>query len=66
MELIRSVMYKNQQDMLSGLEGIYALFEDQRLRDLEDMRIGYQQLMDSDYETLRSLRQLAQFVSYQQ
>ena len=52
--------------MLSGLEGIYALFEDQRLRDLEDMRIGYQQLMDSDYETLRSLRQLAQFVSYQQ
>jgi hypothetical protein len=66
LELIRSVMYKNQQDMLSGLEGIYALFEDQRLRDLEDMRIGYQQLMDSDYETLRSLRQLAQFVSYQQ
>ena len=66
LELIRSVMYKNQQDMLSGLERIYALFEDQRLRDLEDMRIGYQQLMDSDYETLRSLRQLAQFVSYQQ
>mgnify|MGYP001431770571 CR=1 FL=1 len=66
MELIRSVMYKNQQDMLSGLEGIYALFEDQRLRDLEDMRIGYQQLMDSDYETLRSLRQLAQYVSYQE
>ena len=64
LELIRSVMYKNQQDMLSGLERIYALFEDQRLRDLEDMRIGYQQLMDSDYETLRSLKQLAQFVSY--
>ena len=64
MELLQAAIYQNQQDMHTGLERIYALFEDQRLRDLEDMRIGYQQLMDSDYETLRSLKQLAQFVSY--
>ena len=66
MELLQAVIYQNQQDTLTSLERIYNLFEEQRLRDLEDMRIGYQQLMDSDYETLRSLRQLAQFVSYQE
>ena len=65
-ELLQAVIYQNQQDTVTGLEQIYAVFEEQRLRDLEDMRVGYQQLMDSDYETLRSLRQLAQFVSYQE
>ncbi len=64
-ELLQAVIYQNQQDTVTGLEQIYTVFEEQRLRDLEDMRVGYQQLMDSDYETLRSLRQLAQFVSYQ-
>ena len=66
MELLQAVIYQNQQDTMTSLERIYNLFEEQRLRDLQDMRIGYQQLMDSDYETLRSLRQLAQFVSYQE
>ena len=65
-ELLQAVIYQNQQDTVNGLEQIYSAFEEQRLRDLEDMRVGYQQLMDSDYETLRSLRQLAQFVSYQE
>ena len=65
-ELLQAVIYQNQQDTVTGLEQIYTVFEEQRLRDLEDMRVGYQQLMDSDYETLRSLRQLAQFVSYQE
>ena len=44
---------------------MYAFFDQQRLLDLEDMRVGYQELVDSDYETIRSLQQLAQFVSYQ-
>ena len=65
-ELLQAALYQNKQEMLTGLERIYTLFEGQRLRDLEDMRIGYQQLMDSDYQTLRSLRQLAQFVSYRE
>ena len=29
------------------------------------MRVGYQELVDSDYATIRSLQQIAQFVSYQ-
>ena len=65
-ELLRAALYQNQQDTAANLERIYALFDQQRIRDLEDMRAGYQQLMDSDYETLRSLRQLAQIVSYQE
>ena len=65
-ELLRAALYQNQQDTAANLERIYALFDQQRVRDLEDMRAGYQQLMDSDYETLRSLRQLAQIVSYQE
>ena len=47
------------------MDRVYAYFEQQRLIDLQDMRVGYQQLVDSDYETIRSLEQLAQFVSYE-
>ena len=50
---------------MENLDRIYAYFEQQRLRDLEDMRVGYQELVNSDYETIRSLQQLAQFHSYQ-
>ena len=57
---------QTQQITAENLDAIYTLFEQQRLRDLEDMRVGYQQLVDSDYETIRSLEQLAQFVSYRE
>jgi hypothetical protein len=30
------------------------------------MQLGYQQLADSDYATLRSLQELAQYVSFQE
>ena len=40
-------------------------FEEQRLQDLEIMRASYQQLYDSDYATIQSLQDLAQFVSFQ-
>jgi acyl-CoA-binding protein len=56
---------QNQQTTAENLNRIYAVFEQQRLRDLEDMRVGYQDLVDNDYETIRSLQQLAQFVSFQ-
>ena len=64
-ELLQAVMDQNQQITAENLDRIYAFFEQQRLRDLEDMRVGYQELADNDYETIRSLQQLAQFVSYQ-
>ena len=63
--LMQSVIEQSQQVTTENLEQIYAYFEQQRLRDLEDMRVGYQQLVDSDYETIRSLQQLASYVSYE-
>ena len=65
-ELLEVVLMQTQQITAENLDAIYTLFEQQRLRDLEDMRVGYQQLVDSDYETIRSLEQLAQFVSYRE
>ena len=64
-ELLQTVLDQNQQTIAENLNRIYAFFEQQRLRDLEDMRVGYQDLVDNDYETIRSLQQLAQFVSFQ-
>lgn len=64
-ELLQTILEQNQQTTAENLNRIYAFFEQQRLRDLEDMRVGYQDLVDNDYETIRSLQQLAQFVSFQ-
>lgn len=64
-QLLQAVMDQTQQTTAENLDRIYAFFEQQRLQDLQDMRVGYQELVDSDYETIRSLQQLAQFVSYQ-
>ena len=58
-------MERTREATMENLDLIYTYFEQQRLRDLEDMRISYQELVDSDYETIRSLQQLARFVSYQ-
>ncbi|MDP6413649.1 MAG: hypothetical protein QGG54_01180 [Gammaproteobacteria bacterium] len=65
-QLLQAVMDQTQQTTAENLDRIYAFFEHQRIRDLEDMRVGYQALVDSDYETIRNLEQLAQFVSYQE
>lgn len=63
-QLLQAVMDQTQQSTADNLERIYAYFEQQRLQDLQAMRAGYQELMDSDYQTIRSLQQLAQYVSY--
>ena len=63
-QLLQAVMEQTQQTTAENLERIYTIFEQQRLQDLQDMRAGYQQLVDSDYQTIQSLQQLAQYVSY--
>jgi hypothetical protein len=62
--LMQAVFDQTQQTTAENLERIYAFFEEQRLQDLQDMRVGYQELVNNDYETIRSLEQLAQFVSF--
>jgi hypothetical protein len=64
-QLLQAVLDQTQQATAENLDRIYAYFEQQRLQDLQVMRAGYQQLVDSDYETIRSLNQLAQYVSFQ-
>jgi anti-sigma factor RsiW len=63
--LLQAVMEQTQQTTSENFEQMYSYFEQQRLLDLQDMRVGYEQLVNSDYETIRSLQQLANFVSYE-
>jgi len=65
LQLLQAVMEQTQQTTSENLERIYAYFEEQRLQDLQDMRSSYQQLVDSDYQTIRSLEQLARYVSFE-
>lgn len=64
-QLLQAVMAQTQQTTADNLDRIYAYFEEQRLQDMETMRVSYQQLVDSDYATIQSLQDLAQFVSFQ-
>lgn len=64
-QLLEAVMNQTQQTTAENLDLIYSYFEQQRLQDLQAMRAGYQDLLDSDYETIRTLQQLAQYVSYE-
>jgi enoyl-CoA hydratase/carnithine racemase len=62
---LRAIMEHTKQSTADSFDQMYAYFEQQRLLDLQDMRAGYEQLVDSDYETIRSLRQLVNYVGYQ-
>ena len=64
-QLLQAVMEQTQQSTADSFDQMYAYFEQQRLLDLQDMRSGYEQLVDSDYETIRSLQQLVNYVGYQ-
>jgi len=65
LQLLRAVMEQTQQSTADSFDHMYAYFEQQRLLDLQDMRASYEQLVDSDYETIRSLRQLVNYVGFQ-
>jgi hypothetical protein len=61
--LLQTVLEQTQLYSAQNFDRVVRLFDAQRIQDLEDMRQEYQQLVDSDYKTLRSLQQLASFVS---
>ena len=65
-QLMQAVLDQTQQSTAENFNQIYSYFEQQRIRDLQDMRVSYQQLVDNNYETIRSLEQLASYVSYQE
>lgn len=64
-QLMQALLEQTQQSTAENIDQIYSYFEQQRLLDLQDMRVGYEQLVDSDYETIRSIQQLVNYVGYQ-
>jgi 3-oxoacyl-ACP reductase-like protein len=64
-QLLEAVLEQSQQATADNMDRLYAYFEQQRLQDLQAMRAGYEELVDSDYQTISSLRQLAQYVSFE-
>lgn len=63
-KVLEAVLEQTRQATADNMDRLYAYFEQQRLQDLQAMRAGYEELVDSDYQTIRSLRQLAQYVSF--
>ena len=61
--LLQTVLEQTQLYSAQNFDRVVRLCDAQRIQDLEDMRQEYPQLVDSDYKTLRSLQQLASFVS---
>jgi hypothetical protein len=62
---MQAVLDQTQQATAQSLDQMAGYIEQQRQLDMQDFQVGYQELADSDYKTIRSLQQLATFVSYQ-
>ena len=65
LRLMQAVLDQTQQATAQSLDQMAGYIEQQRQLDIQDFQVGYQELADSDYKTIRSLQQLATFVSYQ-
>lgn len=64
LQIMQTILEQTQQMTAENFDQIYSYFEQQRQADLEDVISGYQQLADSDFDTMRSMQQLANFVQY--
>ncbi|MDA8922167.1 hypothetical protein N9J30_07715 [Gammaproteobacteria bacterium] len=62
--LMQAVLSQTRESNEASFQQLFAFFEQQRLNDLEQVRASYDQLANSDFETLRSLQQLASYVSF--
>ena len=62
--LMQAVLSQTRESNEASFQQLFAFFEQQRLNDLEQVRASYDQLASSDFETLRSLQQLASYVSF--
>ena len=61
--LMQAVLAQSRASNEATLQQLFTYFEQQRQRDMQDVRASYEQLVSSDYETVRSLQQLASFVT---
>jgi hypothetical protein len=65
LRLMQAVLEQTQQLATDNFEQMYSYFEQQRQLDMENVQVSYQQLLDSDFETLQTMEQLASFVQFQ-
>ncbi|MDX1490832.1 MAG: hypothetical protein R3332_06065 [Pseudohongiellaceae bacterium] len=63
--VVENVMRQYDENSSRNLEQVIEYFDLQRQQDLQLLQSSYQQLADSDYETIRSVQQLASYVQYQ-
>jgi hypothetical protein len=64
LRLMQAVMEQARELTADNFEQIYTYFEQQRQLDMETVQVSYQQLVDSDFETLRTMEQLANYVQF--
>ena len=65
LRLMRTVLDQAREISADNFDQIYTYFEQQRQLDMETVQVSYQQLLDSDFETLRTIQQLASAAQYQ-
>lgn len=63
--LLETVIEQFGDSTTRSLEQVMAYFEAQRAEDLQLMQASVQRLADSDFQTIRSMQQLASYVQYQ-
>ncbi len=63
--LLETVIEQLGDSTSRSIEQVMAYFEAQRQEDLQLMEASYQRLVDSDFQTVRSMQQLANYVQYQ-
>lgn len=64
LRLMQAVFDQTKQTTAESFDQMYSYFEQRRQLDLENVQVSYQQLVDSDFETLMSMQQLANYVRY--
>ncbi len=63
--LLQTVIEQFGDSTARSIEQVMAYFEAQRQEDLQLMEASYQRLVDSDFQTVQSMQQLANYVQYQ-
>ena len=62
--LMQAVLTQTREAGEASFQQLFSHFEQQRQQDLQEVSSSYEQLVSRDYETVRSLQQLANLVSY--
>lgn len=65
LRLMQAVLDQTQQLSEDNFREIYAYFERQRLFDMENLQVSYQHLLDSDFQTLSAMEEMASFIQFQ-